>query len=183
MSKQKVLLLEDVYNLGRSGDIVLVKAGFARNYLLPKKVAVYAQKNTIKIQERLIAERLKRAAKDKKEAEELANKLKDLVLTQIVKVDKENRMYGSVAALDIVKLLENEGHIVPKHWVELKKPIKALGVHTINLKLKEAVPATITLKVVAEKVQEKEELKQIKEADTEEKETKKKKISKKKKAE
>ena len=174
MRKQKVLLLEDVYNLGKSGEIVSVKSGFARNYLLPKKIALYAQKNSIKIQEKLIAERAKKAALDKKDSEFLAGKLKDLVITQIVKVDKENRMYGSVSSLDVFKLLEKEGYVIDRHWIDMKKPIKALGVHTIDLKLKEGVPASFNLKVVAEKNIEKEELEKVKESDTQEEKPKKK---------
>ena len=133
MRKQKVLLLEDVYNLGKSGEIVSVKSGFARNYLLPKKIALYAQKKTIKIQEKLIAERAKKAAVDRKDSELLAAKLNDLVITQIVKVDKENRLYGSVSSLDVFKLLEKEGYVIDRHWIDMKKPIKALGVHTKEL--------------------------------------------------
>jgi large subunit ribosomal protein L9 len=174
MKKQKVLLLEDVYNLGKSGEIVSVKSGYARNYLLPKKIALYAQKNSIKIQEKLIAERAKKAALDKKDSEFLADKLKDLIITQIVKVDKENRMYGSVSSLDVFKLLEKEGYVIDKHWIDMKKPIKALGVHTIDLNLKEGVPASLTLKVIAENIVEKEELEKVKESDTQEEKPKKK---------
>ncbi len=147
----QLLLTKDVEDLGRSGDIVKVKNGYARNYILPQKLGVIASENSKNMQKRLQEERLKRAEQDKSEAEAMAKHFEGLILTTVVKVDHEGHMYGSVAAVDIVKMLQENANLhVEKRMVHLKHPIKAVGVHTIELKLKEGVAATFTLKVVAE---------------------------------
>lgn len=152
-----ILLIEDVEDLGRSGDVVKVKPGYARNYILPKRFGVIANKNALRMQERLKEQRRIKAAEDKKEAEIQANALEGVVVTAFVKVDQEGHMYGSVSAADIVHLLAEQQKIeVEKRSVMLKHPIKVTGVHRIDLKLKEGVPATFMLKVVAEGVIEDE---------------------------
>jgi large subunit ribosomal protein L9 len=148
--RNQLLLLEDVEDLGRSGDLVSVKPGYARNFLLPKKIAVIADKFTLRMQEKLKKERAKRAEVDRKEAEELSKKIDGMVMTIEVKVDPDGHMYGSVAALDIVRLFEKEGITLERRNVILAHPIKTLGVYPIQLKLKEGVPAQITLKVMSE---------------------------------
>ncbi len=146
-----LLLIDDVEDLGRSGDVVRVKNGFARNYLLPQQLAVVADPNALKMQERLKDERSKKAIQDKADAEAVAKSFEGVTITTIVKVDQEGHMYGSVAVVDIIKLLEDEAKIhVEKRMVQLKHPIKEIGVHTIHLKLNEGVPASFTLKVMAE---------------------------------
>ncbi|CDR33847.1 50S ribosomal protein L9 [Criblamydia sequanensis] len=163
----KLLLIEDVEDLGRSGDIVSVKEGYARNFLLPRGVAVMADKNAIRRQAALKEARLLKAIEDKKEAEVLAKRFDGLNITAIVKVDPEGHMYGSVTAAEIVKLIEDEHKIaLEKRYVQLKHPIKELGVHRIDLKLKEGVPATITLKIAPENFEETEAVEQAK-SDTE----------------
>ncbi|HSX11933.1 MAG TPA: 50S ribosomal protein L9, partial [Rhabdochlamydiaceae bacterium] len=85
--KNQLLLVEDVDDLGRSGDVVSVKPGFARNFLIPQKKAVVATKGTLRMQERLKEERAQKAIVDKKEAEEFAARIEGMVLTTTVKVD------------------------------------------------------------------------------------------------
>ncbi len=148
--QNQLLLLDDVENVGRSGDVVSVRPGFARNFLLPKKMAVVADKFTLRMQARLKEERAKRAEIDKKESAILAEKCSALTLSIEVKVDPEGHMYGSVAATDIVKLLEKEGITLDRKMVALVHPIKAVGVHTIQLKLKEGIPASFTLQIVSD---------------------------------
>ena len=148
--RQQLLLLEDVDGLGRSGDVVTAKPGFIRNFLLPQKKAVPADKQTLKMQARLKEEREKRAAIDRKEAEALAVQMKTLVLTTEVKTDPEGKMYGSVSTLDIARLLQSKGYQMDRKNVLLAQPIKTLGTHTINLRLKEGVPATVNLEVQPE---------------------------------
>ncbi|MCP5505698.1 MAG: 50S ribosomal protein L9 [Chlamydiales bacterium] len=157
-SKTELLLLEDVTNLGRKGELASAKPGFVRNFLLPLKKAVIADKRTIRMQEKLRKEREIQAAEDKKDAEALAARLKDKTLSITVKNDTQGHLYGSVAAVDIVKILdEQEGVTLERKNVVLPKPIKTLGVHEIQLKLKEDVPATFKLKVDGEtKVREPE---------------------------
>lgn len=148
--KQQLLLLDDVDGLGRSGDVVTAKPGFIRNFLLPQKKAVIADKHTLKMQARLKEEREKRAAVDRKASEELAAKLADVVISTEVKIDPDGKMYGSVTSLDIARLMQEQGHPIERKHVMLSHPIKNLGRHTIELKLKEGVPASFTLEVTPE---------------------------------
>ena len=143
----QLLLIEDVEDLGRSGDVVSVKPGFARNFLLPQKKAVIADKFTLRMQARLKEERSRQAEIDRKESEGLAAKIEGMVLLLEVKVDPDGNMYGSVAANDIVRLFGKEGIQIERRNVILVHPIKDLGVHKINLRLKEGIIVSFTLKV------------------------------------
>ena len=150
----KLLLIEDVEDLGRSGDIVSVKPGFARNFLLPRGFAVVADKGALRMQARLQEEREKQAALDKADAEKSAEQIAGVTLSTIVKVDQDGRMYGSVSAHDVAELMQSQANItVEKRLIVLKHPIKVLGVHKINVKLKEGIVATVTLKVMSEEGQ------------------------------
>ena len=147
----KLLLVQDVEDLGRSGDIVNVKPGYARNYLIPHGFGLVADKRTLRIQARLQAERAVRAAEDRKEAEAQAAQLQDVNLTAIVKVDPEGHMYGSVSAHDVVKLLAEQARIeIEKKAVQLKHALKQLGVHRVALRLKEGVEAIVVVRVQTE---------------------------------
>src|ERR1700722_6063765 len=112
--RNQLLLIEDVEDLGRSGDVVSVKPGYCRNFLLPQKKAVVADKFTLRMQARLKEERAKRAESDRKDAEEVSRKIEGMVLAIEVKVDPDGHMYGSVSAMDIVRLLEKEGIVIEK---------------------------------------------------------------------
>lgn len=154
----KLLLIEDVEDLGRSGDIVSVKPGFARNFLLPRGFAVVADKGALRMQARLKEERENQAALDKAEAEQSAKQISGVILSTIVKVDQDGHMYGSVTAHDIAELLQSQGNIaLEKRAIALKHPIKAIGVHKINVKLKEGVTTSFTIKVMSEEGQFSEE--------------------------
>ena len=147
----KLLLIHDVEDLGRSGDIVNVRPGYARNFLLPRGTAVIADRNALRRQARLQEERLKKAAEDKKEAEKQAEAMAAVTIETVVKVDHDGHMYGSVTTADIVHLLQEQASIgIDKRSVQLKHPIKEVGVHTISLKLKEGVVSSVTLKIVPE---------------------------------
>lgn len=147
----QLLLIEDVQDLGRSGDIVRVKPGFARNYLLPKGLGVFADKNALRIQARLQEERAKKAAQDKKEAEKFAKKVETVTIVATVKVDPDGHLYGSVSALDIANMLHEQHQFeLDKRSVNLKHPIKKIGEHKVELKLSEGVMSSVTLKVVSE---------------------------------
>lgn len=147
----KLLLIEDVEALGRSGEIVNVKPGYARNFLLPQGLAVIADKKALRQQERLREERRKKAVEDKKEATEIAARIEGVTLTTVVKVDHEGHMYGSVNAHEIVHMLQEQQNVeLDKKSIQLKHPIKATGVHPIPVKLKEGVTASFNLKVMSE---------------------------------
>ncbi len=145
--KNQLLLLEDLTNVGRKGDLVRVKPGFARNFLIPQKKALIADRSVIKIQARLKEERAKQSIEDKKDAENIRARLENLVVEHQVKCDPEGHMYGSVAAKQIVDLLAQEGVAIEKKMVSLEMSIKKIGVHTVPLKLKEGVLAQFSLKV------------------------------------
>lgn len=146
----QLLLIEDVEDLGRSGDVVSVKPGYARNFLIPQQKAVIASKFTLRMQARLKEERSKRAEVDKQFSEELAGRINGMVLTVEVKVDPDGHMYGSVTSLDIVRLFEKEGIQLERRNIILPQPIKQLGEYPLALRLKEGVPAQVTLSVLSE---------------------------------
>ena len=150
VKRQHLLLLEDVDDLGRSGDLVRVKAGFARNCLLPKQQAVVADPYTLRMQARLQGERAQQALVDKKDAELLADKIKEMTFAIEVKVDPDGHMYGSVSVLDIIRLMQEQGIAIERRHVLLSHPIKNLGPHEISFKLKEGVMTSCTLKVERE---------------------------------
>lgn len=145
-----LLLLEDVDSLGRSGDIVTVKPGYARNFLLPKKKALVATPHVRRLQARLQEERTKQAVADKAASEALALNINDKTYLVEVKVDQDGHMYGSVSQGDIFHLLVNDGVQVEKKSIQLAHAIKSCGVHSVNLRLKEGVTAFIKVKVVPE---------------------------------
>ncbi|MBF5058577.1 50S ribosomal protein L9 [Candidatus Neptunochlamydia vexilliferae] len=155
--KTQLLLLEDVTNLGKKGDLASAKPGFVRNFLLPQKKAVIADKRTIRMQEKLQEERSKQAAEDKKESETLAARLKEMTFTTKVKNDTQGHLYGSVGPVEVVKVLADEGITIERKNVVLPKPIKMVGMHDVQLKLKEDVPASFKLTVEGETVVKKEE--------------------------
>lgn len=147
----KVLLIEDVEHLGRSGDIVSVREGYARNFIIPRKLGLAADKNAIRRQAALQEARRKKAEEDRAEAEKLAAALNGLTLVTEVKVDHEGHMYGSVAQQDIVHLLKEQHRVeVEKNMIRMKQHIKNVGTHRIEFRLKEGVDAVVTLKVFAE---------------------------------
>jgi large subunit ribosomal protein L9 len=149
--KQTLLLIEDVEDLGDSGDVVTVKSGYARNYLFPQRLAVLADKHTLRMQEKLKKERSVRAEKDKQESEALAKTLEAMTLSIRVKVDPEGKMYGSVSPFDVLHLLEKAGiKNLSKKAIQVKKHIKDLGVIDIPLKLKENVMTKVKLEILPE---------------------------------
>lgn len=149
----KLLLIEDVEALGRKGEVVSVKPGYARNFLLPQGFAIIADKNALRMQARLKAEREKQAAVDKKQSEEIATSLDGVTVSTIVKVDHDGHMYGSVSALEIAHLIqEQQGISLEKRSILLPHALKEVGVHTIKIKLKEGIISSITLKIVPEEV-------------------------------
>ena len=147
MKRQKLLLLEDIDNSRRKGEIVDVKSGYARNFLLPKRQAVIVDTRTMRMQERLRIERLKQAVTDKSDSEKIAKGIEGQSLEITVKVDPDGNMYGSVSAIDIVRLLEEKGHTIDRRFIRLPAALKRLGKHSIELTLKEGVKANFTLEL------------------------------------
>lgn len=155
MSKQQLLLIEDVDGLGRKGEVVSgAKPGFVRNYLLPCKKAVVADLRTLRMQERLQEERAKQAVIDKKASEEIAKKIENKVISIEVKVDQSGHMYGSVTAKDVVSILDENAITVERKMVLLPTPIKKLGTYNVPLRLNEGVETSFNLNVKGENLPE-----------------------------
>ncbi len=152
LRKMKVLLLKDVRNVGRMGDIAQVKAGFARNYLLPFGHADILTPRAYRVQLSLQQERAKLAAKDKTEAEKLAIVLKDVTLKTVVKVDIAGHMYGSVSSQDVSKMLMEQGYQIERRDVLLPHAIKRLGVQKVEVRLKEGVMAFVQVEVMPDRI-------------------------------
>lgn len=146
----KILLLEDVDDLGTKGEIVSVRPGYARNFLLPKKRARLADANAVRMQKKLQDERAKQAIVDRDEANALSAQLEGVILETKVKVDHEGHMYGSVSTTDIVELFANQGFTIEKKWILLPQPIKATGEHDLKLRLREGIPARVKINIIAE---------------------------------
>lgn len=145
-----LLLLSDVDSLGRKGQVVKTKRGYARNYLLPQKMALVADAHTLRMQKKLKEEREKQALVDKTDSEALATKLAATSLQIPVKVDHEGHLYGSVTPILIVSaLFEQAGIELDKRSVALKQHIKQTGVHEVPIRLKEGVTATLSISVEA----------------------------------
>lgn len=145
--KQQYLLIADVEDVGRCGEVIAVQPGFARNYLIPKQKAVPANAHTLRMQTRLQEERAKQAGLDRTESEALAAKLEGTTLNITVKVDAEGNMYGSVGYADILDLFSQHGFQLERRNIGLNKPIKNIGVHPMTLKLKEDVSCNYTLHI------------------------------------
>ncbi|MGR3973096.1 MAG: 50S ribosomal protein L9 [Candidatus Rhabdochlamydia sp.] len=148
--KQNYLLIVDVEDIGRCGEVISVKAGFARNYLIPQEMAVPANRHTLRMQARLQEERARQSAVDKEDAEKIASQLQGVTLTMNVKVDPEGNMYGSVGFGDIIALFAEQGFELERRNIGLNKPIKVIGIHPMVLRLKEDVICDYTLHIVGE---------------------------------
>ncbi len=144
----EVILKESIESLGNAGDIVRVKPGFARNFLLPKGKAIIADKKNIKALERQRSKILELAAKRKEEHEALKVKLEELAIEIPVRVGEEDKLYGSVTNQDIAKAIEEKGYEIDRKKIVLDEPIKSLGAHEVKVKISPEVTATITVNVV-----------------------------------
>jgi large subunit ribosomal protein L9 len=144
----EVILRQAVEKLGRPGDIVKVSPGYARNYLLPRGVAYEATPGNKKRIERE-RQRLE-AAEDSRRAsaEEFATKLEQVSLTFSARVGEEGKLFGSVTSADIAQQLAEQGHTVEKRQIDLKEPIKALGVYRVPIRLHADVHPEIKVWVI-----------------------------------
>ena len=140
-----VILSKDVQSLGKTGDVLKVKDGFARNYLFLQDLAYPATEANLK---KIEQQKIKKAAvdaKNKKEAEGLAEKLNKLSCTVTVEVNDREKLYGSVTESDIARSLEVEGFSIDKKSIVLEKPIEELGIFDVDIKLYPGVVAKIRL--------------------------------------
>ncbi len=146
----KVIFISDVETIGRQGEIKDVKDGLARNFLLPKKLAITATPGNIKIWEQKSVAIRKKEDKVKGEAEKFASKLDGVAIKIPVKVGEEERIFGSVTSQSISDALGELGYEVSKKQIDLANPIKTLGTHDVSVKLHHDVSAVIKVEVVEE---------------------------------
>ena len=141
----EVILLERIEKLGQMGDVVKVKDGFARNFLLPQKKALRASDDNLAYFEKERVTLEANNLEQKKEAEVILKKLDSYNLIVIRQAGETGQLYGSVNANDIKIALDENGFIVEKNQIKLVKPIKELGIHNVSVKLHPEVQATISL--------------------------------------
>ncbi|MDA0709512.1 MAG: 50S ribosomal protein L9 [bacterium] len=146
----KVILTEDVNQLGNSGEIVAVKDGFARNYLLPRQLALIANKGNMAVYKEVRRQRDVHRSRAKHEAEVLAESLSKASCNVPVTVGEGDRIFGSVTAAQIADLLKEQGFEIDRRIIQLEEPIRALGVYDVPIRLHPEVDAKIKVWVVKE---------------------------------
>jgi len=151
----KVLLLQDVENLGLRGEIVRVKDGYARNYLIPQGLAKAVTPSVLKAWEEEQRQKRRKLQRERKAAEALAKKVNGTVLTFTLKVGPEGKVFGSITSADIIKALAAQGiEGLSRGMVRLRAPLREVGRHAVALRLYPEVGATIVVEIQAEKAQE-----------------------------
>lgn len=146
----KIILRQDVENLGNIGEIVTVKAGFARNYLIPNQLAYFATDGAIRALETEKKQYETRMAKVRQESEATAAQLAELQITISMPVGEEGRLFGSVTAPMIAQELELRGFRVDKRNITIDEPIKTLGIFDVKVKLMTDVVAPLKVWVIAQ---------------------------------
>ncbi len=150
MAQSEILLVKPVDNLGGEGDQVKVRAGYARNYLLPRGIAVPMTTANRKQVESLKKRRAEREAKELGGAQELAKKLEKKSLAFAVKTGEGGKMFGAITANDIHEKLAADGLEIDKKRIHLHTPVKTLGQHTVKIKLHADVTVELNFDVVSE---------------------------------
>ena|SRR5258708_6412247 len=144
----KVILLEDVKNLGKSGEEVNVADGFGRNYLIPHKLALGATPQNQRVFENEAKARVKKREKERQEAQALGEKIAALSLTISRVAGEDDKLFGSVTNADVAEALAKEGHKIDKRDIDLVEPLKALGIFEVPLRLHSEVTVKIKVWVV-----------------------------------
>lgn len=146
----KVILLKDVKNIGKKGELIEAKDGYARNFLLPRGLAVEATASSMKELEHQDRAREKRDAKALEKAQGLKEKLQEEKLEMAVKAGEAGRIFGSVTSMDIAEVLEKLGYRIDRKNILLEHPLKTLGEHDVDIKLHPQVIARLKLVVTGE---------------------------------
>lgn len=146
----EIILKEDVTNVGYKGDIVKVKDGYGRNFLIPTKKAVLATESAKKMLAEDLKQRAHKLERIKNEALELAEKLKDLTLTVGAKTSSTGKIFGAVGPIQIADAFEKAGFGVDRKVIVLKEPVKEIGSYKATLKLHKEVTLEVAFEVVAE---------------------------------
>ncbi len=149
MAHVKLILREDVENLGDAGELVSVKPGYARNFLLPRGLAMLATEGNLRElehQKRVVSERV---ARERKDLEAQRDRIQAHVVEIAAQAGEEGKLFGSVTAIQIAEALAAKGVEVDRRKIVLQEPIKEVGEHTVPLRLRKDVVAQIKVKVVA----------------------------------
>jgi len=146
----EIILKEDVTNLGYKGDILKVKNGYGRNFLIPTKKAILATESAKKMLAEDLKQRAHKLDRIKNEAVELAEKLKDLVLNVGAKTSTTGKIFGAVGPIQIADAFEKAGFTVDRKVIVLKDPIKEIGSYHATLKLHKEVTVEVAFEVIAE---------------------------------
>jgi len=146
----KLLLRQDYESLGVAGDVVNVKPGFARNFLIPQGIAMLATGKNVKRYENDQKQAHWIEEKEKRQSEELAKTLENVSCTITVQVGEEDKMFGSVTSQNITEALDAQGYKVDKRKILLEEPIKSLGIYSVPIKLHTDVEAKVKVWVVKE---------------------------------
>ena len=144
----QIILTEEVKGVGRAGEIVNVKDGYGRNYLIPRKIAIPATSTNLKALEhekKVIADR---QGKLKREAEKVAKSIEALSCIIPCQVGEEGKLFGSVTSIDIEKFLKDKGFPTERKNIHLEEPIKSLGDFTVDIKLHQDVKARLKVQVI-----------------------------------
>ncbi len=145
----RVILIENVPSLGKSGDTVQVAEGYGRNFLIPKKLALEATPANLRLLEQQRGALLSRATKEKEGAQALAAKIEQIPCTLAKPAGEKEKLFGSVTSMDLQKCLAEQGITIDRRVIQLASPIKALGTYTVPLKLHPEVSAELKVTVVA----------------------------------
>ncbi len=146
----KLVLRQDYESLGVAGDVINVKPGFARNFLIPNGYAMLATDKNLKRYENDKKQMHWQQEKEKRQSEELSKTLENVSCTITVQVGEEDKMFGSVTSQNIAEALEAQGHIIDKRKILLEEPIKSLGIYSVPIKLHTDVEAKVKVWVVKE---------------------------------
>ena len=146
----KIILKEHVESLGEAGEIVTVKSGYGRNYLIPQGLGILANDSTIHTTQKMIEQKEMREAKTKKGLELIADKLNSIKLKFSLKSGDDKKLFGSVTTQMIATELVDQGYKVDKKYISLEEPIKSLGNYFANIDFGDEVTSKIKIKVIAE---------------------------------
>ena len=144
----KVILRQDIAELGKAGEAIEVKSGYGRNYLIPRNLAVVATKGNLRAIDEIKVQNDLREKKQRAEAIKLKDQLEKLSITCEVLVGEEDKIFGSVTSQNVVDLIAAEGYTIDKRNVVLEESIKSLGVYTVQVKVDKNVTASVKLWVI-----------------------------------
>lgn len=145
----EIILKENVENLGYKNDLVTVKDGYARNFLIPQGLAIYASPGNLKMREETLKQRAHKEEKIRKEAEKMVAEFKKLTVKVGAKVGENGKIFGSVNALQLADALKKLGYEVDRKNIKIKdEPIKQVGSYTADVKIYKDIAETITFEVV-----------------------------------